>query len=173
MADVFKAPEKYDHVKKSFKVFLAGAIDQGKAVNWQDKITEKLSDMDDLVILNPRRDDWDSSWGVGLDDSRFAEQVAWEYDALEASDVIVLVLTKDSKAPISLLELGMFASSGKICVVCEKGFYRYGNVDFVCKKYKIDMYGSIDDAVKFVRNRFAKSPKVGESLDRIKRLEKK
>ncbi len=44
------------------RVFLAGSIEMGKAEQWQERIVAALSGAGDLVILNPRRDDWDDSW---------------------------------------------------------------------------------------------------------------
>ena len=43
----------------------------------------------------------------------------------------------NTKSPISLLELGLFAKSGKLIVYCPEGFWRKGNVDVVCKRYEV------------------------------------
>jgi hypothetical protein len=40
-------------------------------------------------------------------------------------------------SPISLLELGLHAKSGKLIVCCPEGFYRKGNVDIVCQNFGI------------------------------------
>lgn len=46
------------------RVFLAGSIEMGQAEQWQERVVHALSDAGDLVILNPRRDDWGSwRWG--------------------------------------------------------------------------------------------------------------
>lgn len=69
---VYKAPETGRIEGRS--VFLAGSIDQGKAINWQQQITDALQDTS-LTILNPRRDDWDSSWEQDISNDQFREQV--------------------------------------------------------------------------------------------------
>jgi hypothetical protein len=66
-------------------------------------------------------------------------------DALNKSDLIILNLLPDSKSPISLLELGLYASSGKLLVCCPDGFWRKGNVEIVCERYDIPLYDSLDD----------------------------
>lgn len=65
-----------------YRVFLAGSIEMGAAENWQDKLTELLSDADGY-ILNPRRDDWDSSWEQAIGNAQFYNQVQWELKAME------------------------------------------------------------------------------------------
>ena len=125
-------------------VFLAGSIELGKAEDWQKQI-EKLMKNENVAIYNPRRDDWDSSWKQTMDDKKFSEQVNWELNALENAAVIILYLDPVTKSPISLLELGLHAQSGKLLVCCPEGFYRKGNVDITCAKYNVPMYNTIED----------------------------
>ena len=149
MKQVYKAPEKWPNIYNKGLVFLAGAIDMGKAVDWQSEVTEKiLADNDDVIILNPRRDDWDDSWEQTIENKQFREQVEWELKGLDEADLVILVLTKDSKAPISLLELGLHAKEGKMVVVCEDGFYRKGNIEVVCKKYEIPLHNTLEELYK-------------------------
>ncbi|MCE6959587.1 nucleoside 2-deoxyribosyltransferase domain-containing protein [Cereibacter sphaeroides] len=42
-------------------LFLAGSIDMWRAGDWQADIARALQDLD-VVIYNPRRSSWDSSW---------------------------------------------------------------------------------------------------------------
>ena len=140
MATIVKAPEKY--TKDKFSIFLAGAIDMGAAEDWQTQVTDALKEFD-ITILNPRRDDWDSSWKQTKDDPQFSEQVNWEQDALEAADLILVVFTKDSKAPITFLELGMHMKDD-IMVCCPEGFYRKGNVDICCERNGVTVWDSFD-----------------------------
>ncbi len=56
--EVFKSPAKYIAYADYTKIFLAGSIEMGKAVDWQTELTNKLADLDKVTILNPRRDDW-------------------------------------------------------------------------------------------------------------------
>ena len=127
-----KAPKKFHN--KIF-VFLAGSIEMGKAEDWQTKVVKELSEFEDVIILNPRREDWDSSWEQSIENKKFVEQVEWELEAQEKADYIIMNFVKDTKSPISLLELGLFARSGKLLVCCPNEFWKKGNVDIVCRKY--------------------------------------
>ena len=59
-------------------------------------------------------------------------------------------LLPDSKSPISLLELGLFAKSGKLLVCCPKEFYRSGNIQIVCDKYNIPLFEDIMELLESV-----------------------
>lgn len=124
-------------------VFLAGSIEMGKAEDWQTKLTETFHSAG-YDVFNPRRDDWDSSWKQEFENPQFFQQVTWELNALENADLIVMYFAPDTKSPISLLELGLFARSGKIRVVCPEGFWRKGNVDIVCQYYNIPVYTNFE-----------------------------
>ncbi len=65
MATFVKAPGHYTPGSK-FTIFLAGAIDMGQAEDWQTKVSEAITQFD-VLVLNPRRDDWDSSWKTRKD----------------------------------------------------------------------------------------------------------
>ena len=54
-----KAPNSYLLIPRQQRVFLAGSIEMGKAENWQTRLVDSLKEREGL-ILNPRRDDWDS-----------------------------------------------------------------------------------------------------------------
>lgn len=51
----------------------------------------------------------------------------------------------NTKSPISLLELGLYATSNKLHVICPDGFYRKGNIEIVCDKYNIPIYENIEE----------------------------
>ena len=151
MATIYKAPQEYNQGEE-ISIFLGGSIDMGAAENWQDRLTKDLSDYKDVVILNPRRDDWDSSWVQDpTPGTKFHEQVAWELDRQEEADINVYYFAADSKSPITLLELGLFASDNVI-VCCPKEFYRYGNVKMVCDRYSVTMVESYDELLTKIRD---------------------
>jgi hypothetical protein len=125
-------------------VFLAGSIEMGAAENWQDTVGEFFH-QNKWDVLNPRRDDWDSSWKQTFEDAQFYQQVNWELNALEHADLIVMYFDPSTKSPISLLELGLFARSGKMKVICPDGFWRKGNVEVVCNYYNIPFYNNLKD----------------------------
>ena len=149
---VIKAPEKLSNAGTT--VFLAGSIEMGKAIDWQTKIENKLKDKlsDDKIVTlyNPRRDNWVSSWEQKIENDNFREQVEWELKALEKADKIVVYIDPQTKSSITLMEIGLHAHSGNMCVCCPEGFYRKGNVDIVCNKYNIPMVDDVDGLVKFI-----------------------
>jgi hypothetical protein len=115
-----KSPETIPETK-DLKIFLAGSIEQGTAEKWQEKVVEALLDMN-VLLLNPRRETWDASWDENKDNNEFRAQVEWELDALARANYIVMNFDPDTKSPISLLELGLYADSGKLLVVCPRTF---------------------------------------------------
>jgi len=115
----------------------------GNSEDWQTKVSNSLVDKP-FTILNPRRVDWDSSWAQEFENPQFYQQVTWELNALDKADFIILYLLPDSKSPISLLELGLYANSGKLLVCCPDGFWRKGNVDIVCERFNVPVYENIE-----------------------------
>lgn len=121
-------------------LFLAGSIEMGTAIDWQASLAAELGDRD-LVVLNPRRDEWDTSWRQSIDEPRFRGQVEWELDGLDRADVIAMWFAPDTRAPITLLELGLHARGGKLVVGCPDGYWRKGNVEVICARYSIPLAG--------------------------------
>lgn len=144
-SQVFKAPALISKKDKTrLSIFLAGTIDMGNSNNWQNTIIEELSGFN-VDIYSPRREDWDSSWKQTFDDPQFFQQVSWELDAMEKADIILMNFLPDSQSPITLLELGLMADSGKLMVICPDEFWRSGNVHIVCNKYNIPLFKSIEE----------------------------
>jgi len=128
-------------------VFLAGSIEMGTAVDWQVVVTEAMADYD-VAILNPRRSNWDPTWEQSIDNPKFKEQVDWEMDALGQADVVVFYFDPNTKSPITLLELGLCAASGaEIIVCCPDGFWRKGNVEIVCNRFRAPLVTTLDELV--------------------------
>ncbi len=140
----FETPSGYK------KIFLAGSIEMGKAEDWQQKVITAVSDFE-KVIYNPRRENWDSTWAQTIDNPKFKEQVDWELEGLEESDLIVMNFTPDTMSPISLMEFGLYARSGKMVVYCPEGFWRKGNVDVVCKRYNIPQVEKFEELITLIK----------------------
>lgn len=58
-----------------------------------------------------------------------------------------------TRAPITLLELGLFAQSGKLLVCCPEGYWRRGNVEVVCARYGIPMVADLAALITEARER--------------------
>ncbi len=141
IATVITPPAPLDHINRHKPVvFLAGSIEMGKAEEWQSKLIAAIEHLP-IIILNPRRPDWDSSWVQKADNPQFREQVEWELYGLERASLIAMYLAPGTMSPISLLELGRHVHpamrGGAMIVCCPEGFARKGNVDIVCEGYGI------------------------------------
>lgn len=131
-------------------LFLAGSIDNGLARDWQNEVITELQNTD-WTIFNPRRQDWNRDWQQSESHPEFRRQVSWELAAQEFADVILMYFEPQFQSPISLLELGLFARSGKMMVVCPEGYWRKGNVDIVCNTYQIQQYASLSEAIQVLK----------------------
>jgi hypothetical protein len=76
---------------------------------------------------------------------------------LEDCDIIFMYFDPGTKSPISLLELGLHADSGKMIVVCPDGFWRKGNVDIVCTRFNIPLFNSLDDGMGALESKIRQS----------------
>ncbi len=147
MAIEIEAPKKRPD---GFSIFLAGSIDMGSAKDWQSEVVDALKDYD-VILTNPRRTDWDSSWEQSADDPKFREQVEWEQDNLDAADFRIFNFEKDSKSPITFEEMGAnLDRPGVIC--CPDGFYRKGNVDIVAERAGMPVYESFDSMMEYIKD---------------------
>ncbi|QCW28857.1 hypothetical protein FE772_21765 [Lysobacter enzymogenes] len=126
----------------------------GGTTDWQAQLARELAD-EGVVLLNPRREDWNPAWKPVAEEPEFRRQVEWELTALQRADVIAMYLAPGSQAPVSLLELGLHAGSGKVLLACPDGFWRKGNVDIVAQRYGIPSYDSLPALAQAVRARLA------------------
>jgi len=134
-------------------IFLAGSIEMGVAENWQQKAERLLSDTH-WTLLNPRRDDWDSTWEQKISNPAFNEQVSWELQGLETCEKVIVYFDPNTKSPITLLELGLLSQlkePADIFVICPEPFYRKGNVDIVCDRYRIKQYKTLEEVCEVLK----------------------
>lgn len=137
-----------DYYLGNLTVFLAGAIDMGKAVNWQAEVIDKLKDLPNLTIYNPRR----------IEDfapHMLDEQIKWELEMLNVCDLIFMWFPRDALAPISFFEAGLFWNSRKLIVGAEQGFYRRRNLEMTADYYMSEdslmLYDNLDTMVDKVK----------------------
>lgn len=134
-------------------VFLAGSIEMGVAENWQDRFANHFKDLN-ITFLNPRRDEWDNTWVQSIDNKMFRDQVEWELNGLMAADFVAMYFDPKTKSPISLLELGLMASTNKMVVCCPDEFYRRANVEIVCNRFSVPMYNEWNLFVDVLEHQF-------------------
>ncbi len=122
-------------------IFLGGSIEMGKAEDWQS-FAQAQFDLSKVNVFNPRWD-FDPTTEQSMDNPAFAHQVNWELYMIERADCVLMVLQKDTKSPISLMEIGIIAGANghgalnKMIISCPEGFWRKGNVDIVAQRYRI------------------------------------
>jgi hypothetical protein len=146
------SPQPLPAVHGRARLFLGGSIDMGKATDWQRDMIAALAG-ERVTILNPRRPDWNPAWKPEANDSNFRQQVEWELAALDSADIIILYFAPRSQSPVSLLEMGLHARSGKLIIFCPDGYWRKGNVDITAEHYGAHQVTSFDDLLRDVRAR--------------------
>ncbi|KAH7391806.1 hypothetical protein BKA66DRAFT_488010 [Pyrenochaeta sp. MPI-SDFR-AT-0127] len=129
---------------RKFSIFTAGSIEMGKAVQWQKQMATSLSHLP-ITVNNPRRGHWDPNATQEAKNEEFRKQVEWELSALEQADVICFFFDVNTMSPVTMLELGLWAASGKVVVCCDKRFWRAGNVHIVCDRYKVPFVDTFAD----------------------------
>ena len=138
------------------KLFLSGRISPSSSgpQTWQDELTARLQHLP-LMILNPLRRDWDSSWEADISFPPFVEQVNWELDGLEAADIVVVYFSPTSDSPITLLEFGITVAekAEKVICWCPEQYSKRGNVEIVCGRRGVRVLESIDEVVDEVNRR--------------------
>jgi hypothetical protein len=147
-AAIHKPPHRPTITRPS--IILYGAIQPEPS--WQTHLATSLSDLP-ISILDPRRSDWDSSWIEDVSFPLFKEQVTWEMDYAAVADVVVFYFAPGALTPVTLLELGLYAGTGKAVVCCPEGFYKKGNVQMVCARYGIEMVGDLEGLGEVVRGK--------------------
>jgi len=143
--------------QSGLSVFLAGSIEMGVAPNWQQDIINSLSDLpDDLVLMNPRRKDWDSTWEQSIEDVNFHEQVKWELSHLESANLAAFYFDPETKAPITLMELGLTVGRDEVpaVVCCPKGYWRRGNIEVVCDRHDIPLVDNLQALSLYIRREY-------------------
>ena len=111
------------------KVFLAGGIT--KCRDWQSEVIKTIEesfgdlyDLSDLVIFNPRRDDFD----VNKKDEEI-NQIKWEHNFLTKAHIVSFFFdASESVQPITLYELGKWANKKTSVITVCRGYKRENDV---------------------------------------------
>jgi hypothetical protein len=148
------APHYAEWWKAKKTLFLAGSIAMGNAEPWQSKVVAALADVAGLMIFNPRRPDWDSSWRQDRTDKRFVEQVTWELTHLaEQADIVAFYFDPATTSPISMMELGITLArkSSSVILCCPEGFWKKGNVDITAEFFGARQVNSLAELIEEIR----------------------
>jgi hypothetical protein len=93
------------------RIFLGGSIDMGKAPDWQNAFANKVLD---------------HNWKQDFKDENLRHQIDWEMTNIDKVDLINIYLHPGTISPVSLLELGLYAQSGKHFVCCREDIIGVG-----------------------------------------------
>ncbi len=124
----------------------------GNSDNWQTYVSERLNELG-VIVLNPRRSCWDSSWMQSIHNPEFNEQVTWELDHLDIASEIFMYFSADSHSPITLLEFGLHANKGNITIVCPQRYWRRGNIEIVAERYGLTVFETLDEGISHLKTR--------------------
>ncbi|ROW05252.1 hypothetical protein VSDG_00290 [Cytospora chrysosperma] len=105
------------------------------------------------TVYDPFQPNWTGDWREDLGDGRFRAQVEWELERQDGAAVVAFFLDERSRSPVSLLELGLCARSGKAVVGCERGYWKRGNVQAVCQRYGVPMADDLNGLVTLVADK--------------------
>ena len=148
---IIKPPSQLPFMKMEPIVFLAGTIEMGNSEDWQTIISSKLVHVEDGILLNPRRDTWDNSWGENSEELH--AQIAWELQGQELADIIVFNFEPGSTSIITMLEYGLAMGWGnkKVAVRCE-GYFRKTNIIQTSKVLgaEVEMVSSLVDLATWI-----------------------
>ena len=133
---LYRPPQPVESYENS--LFVAGAITG--APDWQSDFAHNLRDTD-LILLNPRREIYDS-----LDPDALREQIRWEHDGLRNSSAISFWFPAGALCMISLYELGSWAhwrdENGQpkpLFVAAQPNYARYDDVIIQLELERPDM----------------------------------
>jgi hypothetical protein len=149
--EVIKPPTNLYEIleEDDFSLFAGGSIEQGTAYDWQADLDKELKDVTGK-IFNPRRDDWDASLEQRISNPVFMGQLEWEYLAMELADKLLFYFDPKTKSPITIGEVYMLAPTvdpADIAVICPDGFWRKGNIEFICGKFGVPLFHGFYDAL--------------------------
>ena len=145
---VITAPEKGwpDHY---WTVFLAGGITG--CTNWQEQVISELIhlsdyyDLSNVVIFNPRRDNFDIA-----DTNAEIEQIKWEYERLKRCNIFSCFFEANEwLQPIALYEMGKWSTKKPSVITVQKGYLRERDVLIQTALDKLQVsYIPNEDAIK-------------------------
>jgi hypothetical protein len=94
-----EAPNEFEEIEGKKSIFLAGGITN--CPDWQSYAVKTLEICENLVVLNPRRENFPIE-----DPNASFEQISWEHNAIKKADAVLFWFAQGSLNPIVLFEYG-------------------------------------------------------------------
>jgi len=148
MTQVIKPPEPFGDQRGKITIFLSGPASH---LAWRRMVEEEFIKDEKVVVFNPYLKSWDASWVERIVNPKFKDQVDWELEGLGLCDLILMYFDPNAEAPITLLELGLFAKEHKLIVCCPDGFWKKGYVEAVCAMHDVPLFDDLKEAIKVVK----------------------
>lgn len=146
-----EAPNPLELPENNISIFLGGSIEMGKAENWQQKTLNHFKNYKNVTFINPRRQDWTSSWSQDpIPNTPFYDQVQWELKAQFDSHFNIYYFDPTTTSPITLLELGLFINKTPL-IYCPQNYFRYGNVQITANYFNIPVLTDFDDYISSLK----------------------
>lgn len=129
------------------RVFLAGTSEHFGESGWREGVVESLEKVG-AVIVSPRPAggcDYGAETELELENRK-----DWERQAMDSADYILFNFVPGRESSVSLMELGLYASTRKLVVSCPQGYSRLSSVRHTCRVSSVPLYSGLDDAVSRV-----------------------
>ena len=130
--ETIKPYQTIEDYREKYTVFLAGHTRD----DWRDQLVEYFDSekFDDLILINPVYDDWESLGEEDPDNPKMVKQWDWEHEGLIAADLKVFNFS-EHVAPVSLYELGRYQLKGKTIILVEDKNEKAGYLRWIACKY--------------------------------------
>ncbi|CAM1372061.1 nucleoside 2-deoxyribosyltransferase domain-containing protein [Tenacibaculum xiamenense] len=125
-------------------VFLAGSMCIDKEDDWRKNVIKNFANVFDFI--DPTNENHNL-----LNDSQMEHHINWELEGLELSDIILMNLLPESKSPISMVELGLYARSNKLIICCPENFYQYRYIKTLAKKYNVALFTELEKGIQHLK----------------------
>jgi hypothetical protein len=111
-SDAFREVQPPRHDETRPTLFVGGSIEMGTAEDWQPVDRRRRQQLRP-ALQSPPQADWDPTWEQRITNPEFNVQVHWELDMILQADAACFYFDPNTKAPITLMELGLAAGVGK------------------------------------------------------------
>ena len=92
------------------------------------------------------------------------KQIKWESNGLKRATVIVMFFNLNTTLPITLLKLSKYAKDGRLVVFCPWEYFKWTNMEFVYRKYKVKQVYTLEELAKEAIERVRCSKKRGKGV---------
>ena len=146
MATIIQSPEKIRSIStyENVKLYIGGDIDNESS--WQDYVISELRDVEGLSIFNPR---------PKKDCYHKEEQLIWEFDKLEQSNVILFWISSNSDNILTLYNMGVWLVSDiPIIVGIDPKYKMREALEMSLRLHKPGMivYDNLGDMIETIKN---------------------